>query len=168
MGVLQNWEEKYYSETTPQQELKKLWEEHFKSEKEFYAEILKTPDEKVTGTVKELAERFNVDTLSMTGILDGINTSLREPLPMEELEEDSAVTLDIDLELLYKNMVGQKADWLYTLPEWDEIFTSERRDELYKEQKRSTTVVKEARIYPNDPCPCGSGKKYKKCHGKGV
>jgi hypothetical protein len=24
----------------------------------------------------------------------------------------------------------------------------------------------EKRIYPNDPCPCGSGKKYKNCHGK--
>ena len=24
----------------------------------------------------------------------------------------------------------------------------------------------EARVYPNDPCPCGSGKKYKQCHGK--
>ncbi|MBQ6550387.1 MAG: preprotein translocase subunit SecA [Lachnospiraceae bacterium] len=27
--------------------------------------------------------------------------------------------------------------------------------------KRST-----AKIYPNDPCPCGSGKKYKNCHGR--
>lgn len=27
-------------------------------------------------------------------------------------------------------------------------------------------VVKPAKIYPNDPCPCGSGKKYKKCCGK--
>ena len=25
----------------------------------------------------------------------------------------------------------------------------------------------EAKIYPNDPCPCGSGKKYKNCHGRG-
>ena len=25
----------------------------------------------------------------------------------------------------------------------------------------------EAKVYPNDPCPCGSGKKYKNCHGKG-
>ncbi|MCI2048689.1 MAG: preprotein translocase subunit SecA [Lachnospiraceae bacterium] len=24
------------------------------------------------------------------------------------------------------------------------------------------------KIYPNDPCPCGSGKKYKNCHGKGI
>ncbi len=23
-----------------------------------------------------------------------------------------------------------------------------------------------AKIYPNDPCPCGSGKKYKNCHGR--
>ena len=29
-------------------------------------------------------------------------------------------------------------------------------------------VVKEKKIYPNDPCPCGSGKKYKKCCGKTV
>lgn len=24
------------------------------------------------------------------------------------------------------------------------------------------------KIRPNDPCPCGSGKKYKKCHGAGL
>jgi preprotein translocase subunit SecA len=24
---------------------------------------------------------------------------------------------------------------------------------------------KKKKIYPNDPCPCGSGKKYKNCHG---
>ena len=22
------------------------------------------------------------------------------------------------------------------------------------------------KVYPNDPCPCGSGKKYKKCCGR--
>ena len=26
----------------------------------------------------------------------------------------------------------------------------------------------EKKIYPNDPCPCGSGKKYKNCHGRGI
>ena len=24
----------------------------------------------------------------------------------------------------------------------------------------------EQKVYPNDPCPCGSGKKYKQCHGR--
>ena len=50
--------------------------------------------------------------------------------------------------------------------EWNEIFDEDKRKELYREQKSSTTVVKPDKIYPNDPCPCGSGRKYKKCCGK--
>mgnify|MGYP000947564209 CR=1 FL=1 len=42
-----------------------------------------------------------------------------------------------------------------------------KRKELYKKQKASGTVRREGhKIYPNDPCPCGSGKKYKKCCGR--
>ncbi|MFR2781475.1 MULTISPECIES: SEC-C metal-binding domain-containing protein [Clostridia] len=26
--------------------------------------------------------------------------------------------------------------------------------------------MKKLILYPNDPCPCGSGKKYKKCCGR--
>ena len=37
--------------------------------------------------------------------------------------------------------------------------------ELYKVQKSSKTVVKPPKVGRNDPCPCGSGKKYKKCCG---
>ena len=32
-------------------------------------------------------------------------------------------------------------------------------------ERTITKVVK--KVYPNDPCPCGSGKKYKKCCGRG-
>ena len=69
-------------------------------------------------------------------------------------------------EKLYYNMVEAKATWLYELPQWDAILTEERRTELYREQKASGTVRNTHKIYPNDPCPCGSGKKYKKCCGK--
>ena len=31
---------------------------------------------------------------------------------------------------------------------------------------KKPVVKKEVKIYPNDPCPCGSGKKYKQCHGR--
>ena len=44
--------------------------------------------------------------------------------------------------------------------------TEERRKELYKEQKASGTVRKGKKIGRNDPCPCGSGKKYKHCCGR--
>ena len=63
-------------------------------------------------------------------------------------------------------MVEAKATWLYELPQWDAILTPEKRKELYKSQKASGTVRKAKKIFPNDPCPCGSGKKYKKCCGK--
>ena len=31
--------------------------------------------------------------------------------------------------------------------------------------KPKTVVRKEGKVGRNAPCPCGSGKKYKKCHG---
>ena len=36
------------------------------------------------------------------------------------------------------------------------------------EQKANTPVKADPKIGRNDPCPCGSGKKYKNCHGKGL
>ena len=34
------------------------------------------------------------------------------------------------------------------------------------EAPRQATVTRgQARVGRNEPCPCGSGKKYKKCHG---
>lgn len=41
-------------------------------------------------------------------------------------------------------------------------------DEIFDEftAPKQIPVVKDKKIYPNDPCPCGSGKKYKKCCGK--
>ena len=35
-----------------------------------------------------------------------------------------------------------------------------------EDDKRHTPVVKDKEPGRNDLCPCGSGKKYKNCHGK--
>ncbi len=166
MALLKKWRDMAYSETANKGDLQRLWAEYFQKEKEIYAELLKNPDEVVNGTVKELAEKYNVDIMTMTGFLDGINDSLKEANPIEEMEEDTSLNLGFDKELLYKNMVAAGADWLYELPEWEEIFDEDKRKALYREQKSSTTIVKPDKVYPNDPCPCGSGKKYKKCCGK--
>ena len=167
MALLKKWRDMAYSETANKGDLQRLWSQYFEEEKGIYAQLLKNPDEVVTGTVKELAEKYDVTIMTMTGFLDGINDSLKEQNPIEEMEDDTVVNLGFEKELLYKNMVAAGADWLYNLEEWEPIFDEEKRKELYKEQKSSTTVVKEEKIYPNDPCPCGSGKKYKKCCGKG-
>lgn len=166
MALLKQWRDMAYSETANKGDLQRLWAAYFQTEKEIYQILLKNPEEEVKGTVKELAEKYNVSVMTMTGFLDGINDSLVEANPIEEMEEDTVVSLRFDKELLYKNMVAAGADWLYELEEWKEIFPEEKLKKLYKEQKLSTTIVKGDKVYPNDPCPCGSGKKYKKCCGK--
>ena len=168
MSLLKQWRDKAYDESANKGDLQRLWADYFEKEKNVYAELLKNPDEEVKGTVKELAEKFNLDLMTMVGFLDGINDSLKTPNPIEEMEEDTEVSLGFDKELLFKNMVAAGADWLYGLPEWNDIFDEETQKRLYKEQKRSTTIVKGERIGRNDPCPCGSGKKYKKCCGSRV
>lgn len=166
MGLLQEWRAKAYNERANKNDLQKLWSDYFKKEKDIYALLLENPDEVVTGTVKELADKYGVDIMTMTGFLDGINDSLKEKNDIENLEEDTVVNLGFDKELLYKNMVAAGAEWLYGLEQWNDIYDEETRKRLYLEQKKSGTIVKGPKIYPNDPCPCGSGKKYKKCHGR--
>ena len=168
MSLLQNWRDIAYNQEADKKQLQQFWTNYFLIEKNIYEQLLSNPDEVVKGTVKELAEKYKVDVMTMVGFLDGINDSLKAPTPIEEMEEDTVVNLGFDKALLYKNMVAADADWLYELEEWNDIFDEETRKKLYKEQKSSTTIVKEAKIYPNDPCPCGSGKKYKNCHGKGL
>ncbi|HKM03558.1 MAG TPA: SEC-C metal-binding domain-containing protein [Lachnospiraceae bacterium] len=166
MSILKQWRDMAYSETANKGDLQKLWEAYFQSEKEIYKILLAQPKIEIKGTVKELAKKFEVTISTMTGFLDGINDSLLIPNPIEEMEEDTVVSLGFDVELLYKNMVGASADWLYELEEWNDVIEKDRQKELFLEQKKSATIIKEEKIYPNDPCSCGSGKKYKKCCGK--
>lgn len=45
---------------------------------------------------------------------------------------------------------------------------SQENPSLYSFKKVETYRRTEPRIGRNDPCPCGSGKKYKKCCGRGI
>lgn len=165
-SLLDQWRDMAYDRNLSKNELETFWSRYFTIEKKIYEQLLDNPEEEVRGTVKELAEKYQVEVFTMVGFLDGINESLKVENPIETMEEDTIVNLNFDKEKLYKNMVDAKADWLYELPQWDEIFTKEKQKELYREQKASGTIRREKKIGRNDPCPCGSGKKYKKCCGK--
>lgn len=166
MALLQDWRDIAYNQETDKRQLQKFWTDYFLIEKGIYEKLLSNPDEVVKGTVKELAEKYEIPVLTMVGFLDGIDDSLKVKNPIETMDEDTEVTLAFDKELLYQNMVDAKADWLYNLPQWDEIFDEEKKKELYRAAKKANTVIKGKKIGRNDPCPCGSGKKYKYCCGK--
>lgn len=166
MSLLTEWREYAYSLDTNNKEGQLFWANYFNEEKAVYEQILSDPDNVVTGTVEELAKKYDMKLSLMVGFLDGINDSLVNPNPIDEMEKDTVVNLGFDKEKLYKNMVDAKAEWLYTLPQWDSLLTEERKKELYREQKKSGTIIKEKKVGRNDPCPCGSGKKYKHCCGR--
>lgn len=166
MSLLTTWRDAaYYNED--EKAVKELWTKYFELEKEFYEKVLSDPKTIPTGKLGELSEKYGVgDIFFMTGIVDGMNDSLKESIDLENMTEEQELKLDLDLEKLYMNMVGAKADWLYELPQWDSLLSEEARKDLYKKQKASGTVKKDKEPGRNDPCPCGSGKKYKKCCGK--
>ena len=165
MSILKEWRDYAYDQNADKGQLQKFWTGYFAVEKGIYEQLLATPDEVVTGKVKDLAEKYDIDLRTMVGFIDGINDSLEKPIDLEKMTENTKVSLGFDKEKLYKNMVDAKAEWLYELPEWEPIFTEEKRKELYMEQKKSGTIIKGEKTGRNDPCPCGSGKKYKKCCG---
>ena len=166
MSLLQEWRDYAYSLDTNQKQGQLFWANYFNIEQGIYEQLLSNPNTVVEGTVKELAEKFDTELSIMVGFLDGINDSLINPNPIEEMTEDTKVNLGFDKEKLYYNMVEAKATWLYELPMWENLLTEDKRKELFTAQKKSGTVVKEKKVGRNDPCTCGSGKKYKHCCGK--
>lgn len=165
MTLLEQWRAAAYNENATEDQYRQFWGAYFELEKGFYEKLLES-DEVITGTILSLADKYQVEKMVMVGILDGINDSLKTPNPIETMDEETELSLDYDKELLYYNMVEARADWLYNLPEWNRHLSDEKRKELYKKQKSSTTIVKGAKVGRNDPCPCGSGKKFKHCCGK--
>ena len=166
MTLLEQWQNMAYDTSKYQKTMQEFWQRYFLLEKGIYEKLLENPDEEVKGTVKELAEKYEIELMPMVGFLDGINESLVTPNPIDTMEEDTEVSLAFDKEKLYRNMVEAKADWLYNLPQWEKIFDEETRKELYKDQRNAHTVRNTVKVGRNDPCPCGSGKKYKFCCGK--
>ncbi len=92
-----------------------------------------------------------------------------EPI-LDELYQKTQDGVDFrDKEDLYReigdeyNTLGNKerADYFYALEDVERGKGSNYDGRVFKSPE-----VKPKKIYPNDPCPCGSGKKYKKCCGR--
>ncbi|WP_058486645.1 SEC-C metal-binding domain-containing protein [Defluviitalea phaphyphila] len=165
MSLYQQWEELIKSKKK-KPDYAKFIQDYLQREKEIYEEILENYPQIVKGTCEELAKKYNMSNLEFVGFLDGINTSLKDELDLDEIKEDTNITLDIDYAKLYWNMVDAQAKWLYEISAWDKILTKEQRKQIRNDINKSKTVVKPKKIGRNEPCPCGSGLKYKKCCGK--
>lgn len=162
MNLYQEWE-KLSSQHRSDAAEHAFWQDYLKKEEDIYRQILKSGEAKIEGTIKELSAYYNINSTELIGFLDGINTSLEKEVNLEDLEADSKVNLTIDFKKLLFNMHKAKAEWLYEIKEWSNILTDEQREEVKKEYVSSNTARKSNLPKRNEPCHCGSGKKFKKC-----
>lgn len=165
MSLYTQWNENIKDIKT-QEEYNEFFKDYMGKEAECYKNILENKNPVIEGTIKDLAEKSNMTNVQFVGFLDGANTSFKQSLDLDELTEDSQVHAELDFEKLLWNMHDAKAQWLYDMKEWEEIFDEEKRKQIKKDFNRSKMVINENKVGRNDPCPCGSGKKYKKCCGK--
>lgn len=166
MSLYEAWKNYIEENCNTQEEQNNFWEKYCAEEKVLYQKILGEKITVVEGRFEDLANESEMVPPQYMGFLDGISESLMTPIDLDSIELDSQIRLEIDFAKLYKNMLAVPAEWLYTLAEWDNFYTEDERLELEKEYKRSKTVVNEVKVGRNEPCPCGSGKKYKKCCGR--
>ena len=149
------------------EEYKKVVENYLGRERDVYSYLLTNTQEIIEGSISELGKRFNMDEVEFLGFVDGINTSLvNGEYDLTDFTGESVVRLEFDLKKLYWNMIDAKAEWLYGLPQWNTLLTADERKVIKTDYKKAKTVVKPKKIGRNEPCTCGSGKKYKQCCGK--
>lgn len=143
-----------------------FWCEYSEVETKIYKKLLANHNEVKKASIADLAKEFDATEEFVMGFVDGINDSLKNEYDLEKIESNTELVFDIDFEKLYFNMLDAKAEYLYSLPQWEAIFSEEKRRQIQFSYRDSKTVRNENKVGRNDQCPCGSGKKYKKCCGK--
>ncbi len=166
MTLFKEWQDLIGNQTDTT--FQKFWEEYAGAEIKIYKDVLTNHKKSVEGTFRELADKYQVSDVLFMGWLDGVNSSMKKSMSQKALDSvtaDTAIKFNINYEKLYHNMLEAKAEHLHSLSEWDGVLEAEKRAEITKEFKKSQIVRKEETPGRNDPCSCGSGKKYKKCCG---
>lgn len=165
MSLFKEWKDLIEGQT--EKSYPEFWEEYSAAEIKIYSDLLANKDTVVSGSFEELREKYDVRDVMFMGFLDGVKSSLKkDEFDLESITPESKIKLEIDFEKLFYNMLEADADHLFSLDEWNDVLPEDDRRRIYKDYKRSKIVHVEKKPGRNDPCPCGSGKKYKKCCGK--
>ncbi|MCL2461145.1 MAG: SEC-C metal-binding domain-containing protein [Defluviitaleaceae bacterium] len=164
MTLYEQWTSRAYDKSG--KAVKAFWDKYLPEEQKIYEDLIGNKQNRISGSVAGLAEKYGMEPECVCGFMDGIHDALNEDVEVKELALDSQLDVSFEFDALFKKMAEYKAEHLYTLPQWDAMYSPEDKERLIKEQRTSKTYVRETeKIGRNDPCPCGSGKKYKKCCG---
>ena len=94
-----------------------------------------------------------------------------------DIEENSEIPLESTEDAEWLRLIANVDRYLETakteqkhqeeLPKESEKLLREQENLTAKsDQLNAKPKILSGKVYPNDPCPCGSGRKYKKCCGR--
>lgn len=106
---------------------------------------------------KSMVSRLNLETVETLGKMD---------IPVAE-EEIKTTNKQVTAQNAYDNAQISSNSSATPLPQFSgSEGYQEAMESSYNEPVKKQPVIADPKINRNDPCPCGSGKKYKACHGK--
>ena len=104
---------------------------------------------------KGMLKRLNTETLELL-------TKLDIPVAQDIQSTNKSITQQSNYESAQEtSSAGQAAEQVRGREGYDEAIQNSNQQPV-----KQQPVVAEKKVGRNDPCPCGSGKKYKQCHGK--
>lgn len=144
-------------------------------------EVYKDKEERITPEMMRILEKaLYLRTIDMLWIdhLDAMG-HLREGIGLRGYgQKDPLIEYKNESYVMFKSLLGAIDNEIANLIFKAEITPQEQQETRITKavgkatpqekelNNRKTTAVKSDKVGRNDPCPCGSGKKYKKCHGK--
>ena len=91
MTLFEEWRDLIENQT--EDTFPEFWTEYSEAETKIYSDILDRPEEKMTGTLGELAEKYQVRPVIFMGFLDGVDSSLKKSNDFENIVENSPVVV---------------------------------------------------------------------------
>ena len=137
------------------------WKEHLREMDQLRQSVQNASYEQKDPLVIYKVEAFNMFK-SMVGTMNAkaVSMLMRGQIPMQEEE---ATTVQ------QREMPAQQQRYSENRGETPEQAAQRRAASAPQGPQRPTMPIQAGpKIGRNDPCPCGSGKKYKNCHGRGL
>lgn len=110
---------------------------------------------------KVLNELFVIDKKILKEEIDSFSIAIKNEAPLEEAIETFLEAYEIESEEEKEILKEELKKLSLGVKRW--TLKGHTQGEVDNKKK---TIINEEKIGRNDPCPCGSNKKYKKCCGK--
>ena len=155
-----------------------LWKEHLRELDDLRQSVRNASYEQKDPLVIYKVESFhmfermlsNLNNKAVSTLMRGQVFVRQAPAPEQQQQQQQSRMPEMTREMPRQRTPQEYKTSKATLPSEEAAIAAQRAAASAQQgQPQKTMPVKAApRIGRNDPCPCGSGKKYKNCHGRNI